>query len=116
MSGQKRNFHLASTRTAHSPLDLGEFLLGLQLVNGNLAPGLQLVAFFAGRRVGFVDHAGAELHESLHIALRSLFTHSNGERQGAQLVDLILLRVSGLTAAVEDIIPLLAVWSVEYAA
>lgn len=61
------------------PFDLGQFLLGLQLEDGNLAPGLQFVRLLARRRIRLVDHAGAQLNEALDLAFRRLPADSQGQ-------------------------------------
>lgn len=96
------------------PLNLGQFLLGLQLEYGDPAPRLQLVGFLAWRRVGLVHHACAEFDKYLDLSFCGLSTYGNGQVQGPQLVNLILLRVSRLAATVEDIVPLLSVGTIEY--
>src|ERR1700761_540172 len=100
-------------RYHHLPLDLGQLLLGLQLVDGDPAPGLELVVLLARLRVRLVHHAGAQLDKDAHLAPRRLLAHSDRQRQRPQLVHLVLLGVSRLAAAVEDVVPLLSVGAVE---
>jgi hypothetical protein len=96
-------------------VDLGQVLLGLELPLCLVVPGLQLVCLLAGRRVGLVDHAGAELLEALDVALCGFAADGHGEGMGSQLVDLVVLGEARLAAAVEDIVELLAALAVEYA-
>lgn len=96
------------------PIDLGELLLSLEFKNGDLAPRLEFVALLAGRRVGLVDHAGAEFYEALDPALGRFSAYGQGKIQGSKFVYLVLLGIPCLPTAVEDIIPLLAVWPVKY--
>jgi hypothetical protein len=97
-----------------SPLNLGQLLLSLELEDGNLAPRLELILLFTRRRVCLIDHACAQLDEAFHLALSRLATDGQRQRQRSELVDFILLRVARLTAAVEDVVELFAVCSVEY--
>ena len=95
------------------PRDLRQVLFSLQLPLCELGPGLQLVGFLAGRRVGLVDHAGGALDEDLDAAARSLGAHGHGQPVRAQLVDVVFLREAGFPPAVEDKVERLSVGAVE---
>ena len=94
-------------------VDLGQVLLRLQLPLGQLEPGFELSRLLAGRRLGLVDHAGRHLDEALELAAGHLLADGDGQRVRAGAVDLVLLRVAGLAAAVEDVVELAAAGPVE---
>ena len=74
-----------------------------------LAPRLELVGLDARGGVGLVDLTGGALDVGGDAALGGFAGEVEGEVVGANAVDLVLLTVAGLAAAVEDIVELLAI-------
>lgn len=94
-------------------VELGEVFLSLELPLGQLDARLQLVRLFARGAVGLVDQAGAELSKAPDVAPCGLAAHGEGQAVGAEFVDLVLLGEAGFAAAVEDVVKLGAVRTVE---
>ena len=93
--------------------DLTQLLFRRQLPLRHLEPRFRLVAFFPRRRVRLVDHARADFDEGGHFAFRGFAARGDGEVQGAEPVDFVVLRVARFAAAVEDVVELSAVLPVE---
>lgn len=102
-----------SSNKMYIPFNLRKLLFRLQLEDRNFTPRLQLVPLLAGLRIWLVHHSSAQFHESLHAPLCGLLPCSYTECQRANLVNLVFLGISRLAAAVENVVPLLAIGAVE---
>ena len=88
------------------PVDLGKFLLSIELPLGQPEHRFHLISLDSGFAFRAVDQPRADFDKDTHFALRGFLPQYLAQPRGTELVNLRALRPRGLAAEVEHEVPL----------